>query len=362
MSEKKEQSNNITGVFLDADIERMIKVNLPVVKTTKTIEFDGKELSKDSFLHGEFAFMGDFHYGNECFSKSVVHGYLQYLKEHPNIRMGLMGDILEYGEGRRFIKEDDRVPIDDQISMFTSDFKQFNDRIDFILWGNHEEKFIEHSSSKRLMKDIARELGVDLDKCYVGEPQRGVFITFIAGDKIYGAYAQHSKTNARINQEIQLARAGSQNIVSLIVHGHTHGLAFKPRTFRVLEMVNGKLANVVRRQYLCVTGCALKYPSYAEAGSYPYTEVGFPIVKFYADHNEIDEYDLTNRYRPYLERGNLFAPSNEKVHLELDIITCPKCKESTIQKRGIITNKTHRIQRYSCMTCGKSFSVLVKEE
>lgn len=158
------------------------------------------------------------------------------------------------------------------------------------------------------MRYIALELGINPDNgsCYIGEPQRGVFVMFKAGDKTYGAYVQHSKTSARVNQDLQLRRAGSQNVVAIIAHGHTHRLGWKPRTFRVLERINGQLVNVVRRQYLLATGCFLKYPSYAEAGSYPYTEVGAPIVRFYSDHNYLDEYDLTGKYRQYLGRGGIF--------------------------------------------------------
>jgi len=360
-----DKPSNITGVFLDADLERTLRIELQLVSGRKIIYLEDKVLSDDTFTYGEFATMGDFHYGHECFSKSVVHGYLQYFKEHPNIDIGLMGDIIEYGEGRSFIRDDEQVPVDEQISRFIADFKPLKDRIRFILWGNHEEHFVRLSKSKRLMRDIVLELGLDPEdeKCYIGAPQRGVFVTFIAGENIYGAYCQHSKTNARINQELQLARAGSQNVVALIAHGHTHKLGFKPRTFRNLEIINGKIVNVVRRQFLCSTGCALKYPSYAEAGSYPYTEVGFPIIKFYADHNEIDYYDLTNRYKPYLERGKLFTPAEEtELQIQLATINCPKCESSAFQRRGFAVNKEgKKVQRCQCSKCGKWFSYEIEE-
>jgi len=295
---------NISGIFLDADLERMITIELPLVTSTETVKLKGETLAKAESTYGEFAFMGDLHYGNKSFSASVLHGYLKYLKKHPNIKIGLMGDILEYGQGTDFIREDEKVPVDEQIEQFVADFKPLADRIKFILWGNHEERFIRKSKMKTLMEFIALKLGVSKD-CYIGEPQRGVFIMFRVGDKTYGCYAQHSKTSARINQDLQLKRSGSQNVVAIIAHGHTHRLAWKPRTFRSLERVNGQLVNVVRRQYLLASGCFLKYPSYAEAGSYPYTDVGAKIIKFFSDHNYLDEYDLTGKYRQYLARGGI---------------------------------------------------------
>lgn len=302
---------NIGGIFLDADFERMINIDLPLVTSTEVIVLKNEPLAEVKSTYGEFAFMGDFHYGNKSISDSVIHGYLEYLKRHKNIPIGLMGDILEYGQGTHYIREDDKVPVDEQITRFVADFKPLAHRIKFILWGNHEERFIRKSKMKNLMRWLALELGIDLKSgnCFIGEPQRGVFVIFKAGEKSYGAYVQHSKTSARINQDLQLRRAGSQNVVALIAHGHTHRLAFKPRTFRALERLNGNLMNFVRRQYLLATGCFLKHPSYAEAGSYPYTDVGSKIIKFYSDHNEIDEYDLTNRYKEYIGRGGIPSAS-----------------------------------------------------
>lgn len=305
---------NISGIFLDADFERMITIDLPLVTTTEITKRRGKTLSTIESTYGEFAFMGDFHYGNASFSDSVLHGYLEYLKRRPNIQIGIMGDILEYGVTTNFIAEDEKVPVGEQISRFVADFKPLAKRIKFILWGNHEERSVRKGKNRTLMEFISLKLGVSKD-CHVGEPQRGVFVMFKAGNKTYGAYVQHSKTSARINQDLQLKRAGSQNVVAIIAHGHTHRLAWKPRTFRALERIDGQLVNVVRRQYLLASGCFLKYPPYAESGSYPYTEVGAPIVKFFADHNYLDEYDLTGKYKQYLTRGGT-AYKHAKVNSE----------------------------------------------
>jgi predicted phosphodiesterase len=306
---KNQILDNISGVVLDADFERMIDIDLPTVYSIETKKCNGNKMFREKRTYGEFMFIGDIHYGNSVFCRNVLNGYLLYLRENPNVMIGLMGDILEYGEGTNYIREDESTPIDDQIQAFVSDFKPFAKRVKFILWGNHEERYVKNSKSKNLMRVLALELGLNPDngECYVAEPQRGLFVNFKSGNKVYGAYVQHSKTNAKINQDMQLQRAGSQNITAMIVHGHTHRMAWKPRTFRILETLNGRPTNVVRRQYLLATGCFLKYPSYAEAGSMPYTEVGAPIVKFYSDGNQLEEYDLTNRYREYLTRGGIAA-------------------------------------------------------
>jgi len=348
------KASSITGVFLDADLERLIGINLPLVEHKETVFYNGKELSTVTLKYGEFICMGDFHYGHECFTNSVLQGYLRYLKEHPNIMIGIMGDVLEYGEGRHFIREDEKVPVDEQISMFVSDFKPFKDRIKFMLWGNHEEKFVTKSGSKRLLDSIARELGLEPNvDVYMGKPQKGIFIAFRAGEKEYGAKVHHSKTSARVNRDIQLRRSGSQHVVSLIVHGHTHALGWKPRTFRAIEILDGKVYNTVRRQYLLSTGCFLKYPGYAEAASMPYTDVGAPIVRFYAEEDNLQCYDLTGCYRKYFLRPLDERPKPTTLqtqYTEAPSKKCPKCGSTQFHKNGMRKGK----QRYRCNECGTS--------
>jgi len=81
-------------------------------------------------------------------------------------------------------------------------------------------------------------------------------------------------------------------------------------------MINGVPMTLVKRQYMLATGCFLEFPSYAEAGSYPLTEVGAPIVRFYADNHQIDAYDLTTTYRRYIEKASAGAGSNFYDHAD----------------------------------------------
>jgi len=302
-------------------------------------------------LYGEFDPIGDIHYGHEDFSASVLHGYINYLKANPNIMIGLMGDIIEYGQGSRYITTDDRIPIDDQISMFVEDFAPLAHRIKFMLWGNHEERYIRKSKSKKLLENIARELGLKPGKdVYVAKPQRGVFVVFKAGNKRYGAQFRHSKTMARVNQEIQLQRGGSQNVVALVAHGHTHRMKITPRTFVALEEYNGRVHRVVRRQYLLSTGCFLKQPGYAEASDYPYTDVGSKIVRFFSNEHNIDEYDLTSFYRKFTGEDIKYTKPALETSIEgLETkYSCPECGSTDNIKWGI--------KRRRCK-CGRTFTI-----
>lgn len=305
--------SSLSGVILGTFHEPTLIIDLPLVTEGTIIKQGRKIIERKTRTFGEACLTGDFHYGHSVFSEPVMHGYLNFLRDHKNIQIGLMGDIIECGALTNFITEEDKPDIDDQISSFCSDWRLLADRVKFSLWGNHEEREAKSAKSKRFLKTIMNELGVK-DDCKIGEPQRGMFVVFKAGEQMYGCYFSHSKTNARVNQDIQLQRTGSQNLVTLIGHGHTHRLAWKPRTFFEMNDNNGVINTTVRRQYLLATGCFLEYPSYAEASSMPLTEVGAPIVRFYADNNELDCYDLTRRYHSYIKYDSAGAGAESFEH------------------------------------------------
>jgi hypothetical protein len=158
---------------------------------------------------------------------------------------------------------------------------------------------------------MMNEIGVS-DKCFIARPERGIYLIFRAGENEYGAYAHHSSTSAVINKTIQLRRAGSQTIAALVLQGHTHHLGYEQRTFHELT----PLGRVTRRQWLVSTGCFLKNAGYAEKRSYPLTQIGAPMVRFYSDRGKIDFVDLSIDYRDYLEKGGeYYEMDREPVNL-----------------------------------------------
>lgn len=287
--------------MLDADYERMIQVELPLVESKSSTKYRNRIIERKDSQYGEVMFMGDLHIGHTAHSTNPLNAHLRFLQDHPHIRLALMGDYIEYASKSTYVK-DESIDVDDQIDLFVKKMKPLADRIIWMLYGNHEERYVRYTNSRRLLRGIAREIGIP-KSVYIGEPQRGVYATIKSGKKIYGVYAHHSLTSARINRALQLRRAGSQNVFSIIAQGHTHEMNWLPRTFRQLESMDGEYRNVVRRQYLLATGCFIRDPSYAEARSYPYTVIGAPVVRFYADRDKLDEYDLSSDYRSYLTSG-----------------------------------------------------------
>ena len=289
--------SNASGVVLDIDWERFIDYTLPTVTAERKVRYGRKivDIGKDTY--GEAAFMGDLHIGHNDHSFNMFNAYLNFLKARPHIPIGLMGDYIEYQTMTNFVNNE-VLSVDEQIDTFVKKMRPFKDRIMFVLWGNHEERIAKYTKSNRFLDDLAREIGVK-DNCYIGKPERGVNILFKVGENEYGAYAHHSSTGAVVNKTIQLRRSGFQTGAALILHGHTHHLGYEQRTFRELTT----MGRVTKRQWLVSTGCFMKDAGYAEKKSYPLTEVGAPIIRFYADRSKLEFVDVGTDYRAYLEKG-----------------------------------------------------------
>ena len=300
--------NNIAGVVLDQDWERVFDYKLPLVKVKRELFYKDKEIESRTDNYGEMMYLGDIHIGHEAHAYNPFNSYLNFLKDRPHIQIGLMGDYIEYAEQTNFVNNE-VMKVDDQIDLFVKCMKPIADRIVWILWGNHEERHAKYTKSNRLMQGIATEIGVS-KKCYVGEPQRGVYGIIKAGRRKYGVYAHHSSTGAIVNKTIQLRRTGSQLGAALIVHGHTHHLGYEQRTIREL----GDKGRITRRQWLVSSGCFMKDASYAEARSYPLNVVGAPLIRFYSDRGKLDFVDMSTDYKDYLTKGGLpFAGAKDGV-------------------------------------------------
>jgi len=295
--------SNISGVVLDIDWENMVDINLPTVKVTRKMKFGNKVIENREDEMGEMMFLGDMHIGHKSHSGNPFHAHLKFLQDHPHIRIGLMGDYIDYSTNTNFVKEEE-IDVDEQINEFVRMMRPLKDRIVFALWGNHEERFAKYTKSNRLLKSMMLEVGVP-DHCYVGEPQRGVFCSVISGDKTYGMYAQHGSTRAIANDFYQQKKTALSNRVSLICQGHTHKLGYTQATERSMEDTENQISKVTRRRWFVNTGCFIKDAGYTEAKSYPLTVVGAPLVQFYKSKDKIDVTDLSQEYKDYLTKGGI---------------------------------------------------------
>jgi predicted phosphodiesterase len=295
--------SSVSGVVLDMDSEKLLDVVLPLIKVSRTVTYKGKKIESRQDELGEIMFLGDLHIGHGSHSGNPLRSHLRFLLDHPHIRIGLMGDYFEYAVMTNFVKNE-TIDIDEQINEFIRLMKPLKDRIVFALWGNHEERYAKATKSNRLLKSIMDEIGVP-ETCYVGDPERGVFLSVSAGGQKYGVYALHGRSGATVNKFYQPTKMANNNRVSLIAMGHTHQLGIQPLTEKSMDVIGDDTWMVTRRRYLVNTGCFLKEPGYGEARSYPYSIIGAPIVRFYASRDKIDETDLSLDYRDYLVKGGV---------------------------------------------------------
>ncbi|GAH95155.1 unnamed protein product, partial [marine sediment metagenome] len=109
--------DSVSGVVLDQDWERMHSFKLPLVKVKREVMYRGKEVESREDSYGEVMFMGDLHIGHESHSHNPFNAYLHFLKERPHIRLGLMGDYIEYAAQTSFV-HNEVMDVDDQIDLF----------------------------------------------------------------------------------------------------------------------------------------------------------------------------------------------------------------------------------------------------
>ena len=295
--------SDIGGVVLDLDWERSIDITLPLVKSCEKIKLNNKILDVLNLTYGEMILLGDLHIGHSKHSINPLKAYLQYLLQHPYIQVGLMGDYIECAETTTFVKEES-FDVDAQITDFVRMMRPFKDRIRFMLWGNHEERLARATKSNRFLLSIANEIGVG-DHCYIGEPQDGATCWVKAGDKTYTMDARHGRSGAIYNDFIQQKKTASNTNAAVIAQGHTHKLGFAQITERNMEETMNQLGTVTRRRFFVNTGCFLKDPGYGNSRSYPLTNVGAPIIRFYASTSKIEVRDLGQDYKDDLTKGGL---------------------------------------------------------
>jgi len=265
--QKKVYIRSYPGVVLDLKERKLPIVEIPLKKNEN---------------YAEVIFMGDFHVGSEGFSEHQLLFYINWIKKNPNVRVVLMGDLLEVGDLSHYLpaqKEDFKH----QIARLVSLLEPIKDQILCILEGNHEERYSkEVKSAIDLSRYIALELGIQ-KKVLLPGPQRGQIMVFKVGDEYYPVYAIHGSTGAIVNKGTQLKRMAFTTKIPLIVHGHTHQIYHDHYIYRTINQIGNEFWEGVFEQHWLVSGCFVKYLGYAEKKSYPMTKIGAPIVRFFGN-------------------------------------------------------------------------------
>jgi hypothetical protein len=262
-----------SGVVLDAK-----ESEIPVIVLEK----------KKGTDYGEICFMGDWHLGSGNFSLGQYIEYLAYLLEHPEIKVVLMGDLIEMGALSPYGASEEKVGSMQLLDVIRL-LEPIKDRIIVMLEGNHEERFWRATKgTDTVTKSVADALKIHP---LLPGPERGQLFMVKVGEQVYSVYAIHGSTGATIYKATQLSKVFANIHTSLAVHGHNHQIFKDHRTYYGVREIKGKYYLTVHEQYWLTTGCFVKNLGYAEKGAMPVTKIGAPFVRFYANREAIEIID-----------------------------------------------------------------------
>jgi len=336
-----------SGVTLDFDLDGIYIIELPLKKKKP---------------YAEVIFMGDLHLGHPSFAFNHFMKYIKLVEGNPHIRVVGMGDYLEATEFAPNFLNESRLRTREQIEVLIKVLEPIKDQIAALLYGNHDERIMKNN---KMAVDLLEFITLKMRKPDIirGKPQTGLLLVFKVGKQIYPVYVLHSKTGAIVHSDTQLRRTSMSWNVPLLVHGHTHQKSWSDKTFFSVTTVNGNPMRSINRQYWLSSGAFLRYPSYAQIRSYPVTDIGAPIIRFYADTESIEYVDpLTHReFRKYFIRKHKSTTleSFMMTHIkrsvdvggvkpiETDRPPCPRCGGYDIMSRG---------NQWNCRTCGRYWS------
>lgn len=326
--------NIIPGVVLDEK-----ESEIPVVELKRRKGTD----------YGEICFMSDFHLGSGAFSLSQYLEYTKYILQHPEIKVVLMGDLIEMGSLSSYGASEEKVGAVQLLDIVRL-LEPIKDRIILLLEGNHEERFWRVTKgTDSVTRSIADALHI---QPLLPGPERGQLFIVKVGTQTYSVYAIHGSTGATIYKASQLSKMFSNLHTSLAVHAHNHQIFKDHRIYYGVREINGKFYLSVHEQHWLTTGCFVKNLGYSEARSLPVTKIGAPFVRFFESKEAIEIIDdprITygiGQSKPKLQDVGLSGLDLKKYEERVgfggtQVIKKPKWKEVELcPSKGLIEEET----------------------
>ena len=235
--------------------------------------------------YAELCLMGDFHLGSGNFSLGQFMQYTKFILSHPEIKVVLMGDLIEMGSLSQYGASEEKVGAI-QLMDVVELLRPIKERIILMLEGNHEERFWRATKgTDSITKSVADALRI---KPLLPGPERGQLFIVKIGKQAYSVYAIHGRTGATTYKAQQLDKMFGNLHTSLAAHGHNHQIFSDHKTYYGVRELNGKYFTTVEEQHWLTTGCFVKNLGYAEKASMPVTKIGAPFVRFYIDKEAIE--------------------------------------------------------------------------
>jgi len=231
--------------------------------------------------------VGDIHWGNEDCDEGFLDFVLDWCKITPDIKIILMGDLVESSIVDSPGLFDQTKFLDSQVYEIVEKFEPLvkQDKILGLLRGNHELR-VHKKTGFDLAKLMAKLLGVPYF-------QDGMIHAFEITDgerkEVYTAYTTHGRSGARYPHTKIKACIELDRIVEaeLYIMGHVHSLdATKMDRYR--PNVITKTVESVPRHFV-LSGSFLGYwGTYAQRAGYPLSgDLGAPKIKLHLDTHRI---------------------------------------------------------------------------
>jgi hypothetical protein len=160
----------------------------------------------------------DVHYGHKAHKFGKLKGYIDWIKNTPNVYVILGGDLVENAiDDGRGMSYDQIAPPMSQFSEMTKLLAPIAHKIILSIPGNHEER-----TYKKTGTDYAQVLAERLEIPYVAGP---TFLSVLANEQLWNFHVWHGKGNSqtkggKMNSASRAKRFTSN--IHFFLSGHVH--------------------------------------------------------------------------------------------------------------------------------------------
>jgi len=225
--------------------------------------------------------LGDCHIGDKAFHQNIkkLKDYIKWVKETPNARVVLGGDIFNVATRNSATPPFDSIPGEFELAVEL--FTPIKEKIVAAISGNHEHR-TEDIADINLMQHFCFRLGIP----FMGYSGVVVFkVNKRKGNRYrqnYSVYFHHgtgggSTPGSKLNRAVKLSEIVEGCDVYCVFH--SHGLSASPKEIYYPSMDAKKMLK--RRRWYVVCGSYLEWAnSYAEKKMLSPEKLGSPRIRF----------------------------------------------------------------------------------
>jgi hypothetical protein len=248
--------------------------------------------------------LGDIHLGDEYFTKKSLlklKGYIDWVKQNPQSRVVLTGDIFNVATRASKTSPFSRNWVEDEVGYAVDLFEPIKNQIISAVDGNHENRLLEFANYS-LIKELCYKLSTKEHKIIycaescvlflkVGKKLTGISKKYRneeRSDQTYSVYIHHtcgggSTVGGKLNRVDKLRQIISGCDVYIGAHNHLSG-AVKTKIY---IPDNAKRSVKEIRQVEVDAGSFLEYGGYSERGQMAPVDIGAPRITFFGNKHDV---------------------------------------------------------------------------